>query len=197
MGRSFKSFKNEFTTSYFSQPEYTGFDGEMAAEHQCNARLCSLTTSALNTIEGEPFVLWWLFDYVTPETIGMTYQDRLMSLHHRVLYLNTHHPHLGARLRIMPSTTVHSMDQVLLAHANYRAMGFEGSILRDPQGKYKNGRSTVKEGGLLRIKDFADCEGRVLRVEEGETNGQRAGLHRAQHAPSEHVGQRQGRHRDR
>lgn len=169
VARSFKPFDNLFTTSYFGIQAFAGLDGEFAAEHQCNPRLCSLTTSALTTIEGQPFTLWWLFDYVVEATVKLPYLDRMIALHERVNYLKTVMPQ-AERLRVMPSNIVNTFEELLLAHQNYVAMGYEGSILRDPMGKYKNGRSTVREGGLLRIKDFADCEGVVTRLEEGETN---------------------------
>ena len=52
----------------------------------------------------------------------------------------------------------------------FLSCGYEGTIIRDPDGKYKQGRSTVREGGYLRIKRFVEGEGIVCSVEEGETN---------------------------
>ena len=43
-------------------------------------------------------------------------------------------------------------------------------MIRDPNGKYKHGRSTTKEGGLLKIKRFEDDEAVVIGVEELMTN---------------------------
>ena len=44
--------------------------------------------------------------------------------------------------------------------------GFEGVMLREPMGKYKCGRSTMKEQILLKLKRFYDAEARVLGFEE-------------------------------
>lgn len=44
--------------------------------------------------------------------------------------------------------------------------GFEGVIVRKPDGQYKFGRSTVKEGLMLKVKRFEDAEARVTGVEE-------------------------------
>lgn len=44
--------------------------------------------------------------------------------------------------------------------------GFEGVMIRDPYAAYKHGRSTVKEGGLLKVKRFVDGEAEVIGVQE-------------------------------
>jgi DNA ligase-1 len=52
--------------------------------------------------------------------------------------------------------------------------GFEGVMLRDPKGRYKFGRSTVREGILLKVKRFADMEGTVVGFVERQHNGNEA-----------------------
>jgi DNA ligase-1 len=39
-------------------------------------------------------------------------------------------------------------------------------MIRDPRGKYKVGRSTTNEGGLLKMKQWKDAEGRIVGFEE-------------------------------
>jgi DNA ligase-1 len=47
--------------------------------------------------------------------------------------------------------------------------GYEGVMLRDPAGPYKQGRSSEKQGWLLKLKQFEDGEARVVDfVEECE-----------------------------
>src|SRR5690606_8348078 len=52
--------------------------------------------------------------------------------------------------------------------------GFEGLILRDPNGPYKYGRSTAREGWMLKLKRFKDSEAEVIGVEEEMHNGNEA-----------------------
>lgn len=47
-------------------------------------------------------------------------------------------------------------------------------ILRSHNGAYKHGRSTVREGGLLKLKRFLDSEAEVLEVIEEQFNGNEA-----------------------
>jgi DNA ligase-1 len=44
----------------------------------------------------------------------------------------------------------------------YVGLGAEGIMVRDPNGKYKYGRSTEKEGGLLKYKPFLDGEAIII-----------------------------------
>lgn len=171
-GRSLKKHANRHVTGYFSHSSLAGFDGEMAAEHECHPDLCRLTTSALSTIEGAPWILWHVFDYVTPETASLPYSQRLVAMAARVAALRAD-PHLhdlSHHLRCIPSVMCASLEQLLEVDSTWLDMGYEGTIIRDPQGMHKQGRSTVKEGGLLRIKRFIDFEVEVTEIIEGVTN---------------------------
>jgi DNA ligase-1 len=46
------------------------------------------------------------------------------------------------------------------------SQGHEGVMLRSWDGPYKHGRSTVKEGWLLKLKRFEDGEAKVLDIQE-------------------------------
>lgn len=169
-GRSMKQHGNRYVTRVYSDPILAGFDGEMAAEKETHQALCRLTTSALSSHEGEPYLLWWLFDYITSKTIALPYSERfkyMVEQFHRVRDMQ--HP-LAGNLRIMPSITCTNMETLLECDDDFNDRGFEGSCLRDPCGQYKQGYSTIREGGLLRIKRFVDKDAVVLRIIEGERN---------------------------
>lgn len=48
--------------------------------------------------------------------------------------------------------------------------GYEGVMIRDPQSPYKQGRSSEKQGWLLKLKRFTDMEAEVLGMEELQHN---------------------------
>ncbi len=172
LARSMKPHENRFTTAFFSEPYFKGLDGELAAERGNHPRLCSLTSSAASTHTGEPYMLWWCFDLINSASKGLCYEDRLMMLDGYVAALKTipNSAHKAERLRVITWQLVRDMEELMYWHGVYAKEGFEGSILRDPHGMHKQGRSTPTEGGLLRIKDFADAEGVVIGLEEGQTN---------------------------
>lgn len=173
-GRSLKTFKNKYVTAQFSHSSLLGFDGEIAAEHECHPRLCSLTTSALGTIERSPYVLWWLFDYVTVATQQWPYSDRLKALCDRVEEIKLWHPHLGEHLRNIPFEYVTNREELEAFDAKMQAMGFEGTIGRDANAPHKSGRCTAREGALVRWKQWIDAEAVVTAVEEGDHNANEA-----------------------
>lgn len=173
-GRSLKPFKNEYVTWTFSKKILLGLDGEFAAEKATHPDLCRITTSALGTIEGNPYVLWHLFDYVTAETATLPYWRRLQMLKAKVNELHIIASNLAQHLRIVHYEEFGNLDGLMNFHDLNMSAGYEGTILRNPNGVYKNGRSTVNEGGYLRIKDFEDAEGVVIAVHEGENNNNEA-----------------------
>ena len=169
-GRSLKRFKNSHVTDFFSSDLLIGFDGEMAAESEVHPSLCRLTTQALGTINGEPWIMWWLFDFVTTGTRDLPYRKRYELLQERVAEVRAQDPRLGSHLSVMPSIGIGNQGDLQAQEEEWLDAGYEGVILRGPSAPYKSGRSTVKEGGLLRIKSFLDFEFVIDNVNEGETN---------------------------
>jgi DNA ligase-1 len=53
-------------------------------------------------------------------------------------------------------------------------LGYEGAIVRDPRAPYKEGRSTVKQGWMLKVKRFADDEAEVIGTVEQMRNDNEA-----------------------
>lgn len=169
-GRSLKTFKNRYVTTRYGHSALIGLDGEMVAESHVHPDLCRITSSALGTIAGEPYVLWWLFDYVTIETKDEPYQSRLLMLEDRLKEIMHEAPELYPHLRIMPSKVCHTMEELEEYDAQNLLAGYEGTCFRDPHGKHKQGRSSPTQGGLLRIKRFVDFEFTVHTIIEGEEN---------------------------
>lgn len=167
-GRSLKAHKNKYTTAHFSLPQYYGMDMEITAERPNHPDLCRLTSGAVSRIEGLPYTLGFAFDYITPATINLPYRDRLARL---VLEVNTSSElGLQSRVRVIEWRIANNMAELLACDDENLANGYEGTIVRDPEGKYKQGRSTVREGGLLRIKRFIVEEARVVSITEGREN---------------------------
>lgn len=181
VGRSFKPHKNIATTSLYSHPIFTGLDGELAAGLDTSDSLCRTTTSVLNRANSPVIPDWYLFDYYSDETMPLGYVERHKALTNRVeeirkslweVSLSVLKPvaFLDSLIKIIPMFIVDSMDELELMHNSWSVMGYEGSVLRSIDGLVKEGRSTVKEGGYLRIKDFVEEDSIVLKVVEGYSN---------------------------
>lgn len=165
VGRSLKAFKNKALTWKLSSVKYKGLDGELAFGKETSGSLCRDTTSAVNTITGpaDGFV-WHVFDYVTEETINLPYYERYELLRKKVDELGEDCIKLVPYVRLVSASEVESYDDENLEE------GYEGTILRNPNSLYKEGRPGKKEQQLMRIKRFSDSEALVLAVVEGRTN---------------------------
>jgi DNA ligase 1 len=80
----------------------------------------------------------------------------------------------GGAIALVPQVTVYSLDELLEYEALWVGMGYEGVIARKPGSPYKHGRSTAREGFLLKVKRFVDAEAVVIGVTELMHNGNEA-----------------------
>ena len=170
--RTMKKFANKHVTHFFSGEEYVGFDGEFAAEKETHPDLCRLTTSALNTIEGQPFLLWHIFDFVTEETRHMSYRMRHAFGTRRLKELQA--AGKCGHLRMVQYRVCNNLQELMAYHEENMELGYEGTCFYDPEVTHKEGKSSPTHKGVLRIKDFIDGEAVVLSVAEGETNNNEA-----------------------
>lgn len=75
-----------------------------------------------------------------------------------------------ANVVVVPHIGVHN-DQELLAYEEEQlAKGYEGVMIRSINGPYKQGRSTLNEGYLLKLKRFVDGEAEILDTTERMRN---------------------------
>lgn len=153
----------------FNRKVFWGLDGELVKGEATSGFSCRDTTSGISTIYGPPAkeFTWHIFDSIE---LGVPYAKRYERAAQRVEQLASE----GLNLQIVPFLEAHSLEEVAEIHAHYVDQGYEGSILRDPNGVYKSGRATVTEGAFLRIKDFIEEEAEVLEVIEGEANNNAA-----------------------
>lgn len=168
--RTMRPFTSQHVTRFFSQNGFRGFDGELAADIETHSRLCSLTTSATNTIEGEPWLMWHTFDFLTLDTVELAYQQRYDIMLRRIESLKADTPMLGAHLTPMPMVIVRDLTELECLLEEYAEKGYEGGILRGLDVNHKNGRSSPTHRGLLRCKTFLEVDARIDSVYEGFSN---------------------------
>lgn len=173
--RTLKPFANRFTQQLFSRPEFSGLDGEMWIHNElgdCSPSLCRDTTSALNTISGEPIIHWTIFDKSDLES--SPYWVRYGKAYDQVKACLAQFPELSGRLHMVPSLVVYNHSGIESEETRYISQGYEGLILRQPDSLYRHGRSTVNSQELLRIKRFVDDEAVVTGLIEAQHNGNEA-----------------------
>lgn len=99
----------------------------------------------------------------------------------------------GGRAVRVPQIQIHHPEDLLAFETRCLSAGYEGVMVRDPEGPYKHGRATLKEGWLLKLKRFEDGEAEVIGFVERQHNTNAAqvselGLTKRSHAKAGMVG---------
>ena len=172
-GRSLKKFEGFGVTEMWSLPQFQWMDGEMTLgpKPNCGERLCSLTTGAMGRFKDvtePPDLHWWVFDYLSPAALQLDYEGRYGMLEVRQHDLD--HP----RIHLVPMVWAKDAEELNSWIATNFEMGYEGTIIRNPEAIYKPGRATQKGQELWRVKSWADAEILVTGITEGQANGNEA-----------------------
>ncbi len=176
VSRSLKLIPNQHVQQLFGRPELNGLDGELIVGKPTAPDVFQQTTSGVMSIEGAPAVCFHVFDdFSEPEAPFMT---RLGMAQARAAKL---------RLTYVKHELVTSTAQLEQQEARYLKLGYEGLMARAPSGLYKYGRSTLRQGWLLKLKRFHDAEAEVLGVKEL--------LHNANAAQTNALGYQERSHR--
>lgn len=149
LSRSLKPIPNDHVQQLFGDLE--GYDGELIVGMSNSPTAFRDTTSGVMTKEGKPNVTFSVFDNFLASG---TFSQRFATIKERPGVIRLPHHYC-----IIPG-------QILELEQDYLLTGFEGLMLRDPNGPYKQGRSTEREGYLLKLKRFEDSEALVLGMEE-------------------------------
>jgi DNA ligase-1 len=160
LSRTLKPIPNKFVQSQFSKFEH--WDGELIVGEPTSKTCYRDTVSGVMSVEGEPKVRFHAFDHF--EHPSQDYRSRVARLKGVV----------PRNVLVVPQHVVTCLDTLLKLEEKMLNQGYEGLILRDPNGVYKFGRSTVKEGLLLKVKRFVDAEATVIGFEERMHNGNEA-----------------------
>lgn len=65
----------------------------------------------------------------------------------------------------VPHKEVSSYEELLIHEREFLYEGFEGVMLRHPNGPYKQNRSTLREAYLVKVKRFEDSEALITGYE--------------------------------
>lgn len=75
-----------------------------------------------------------------------------------------------ADVTYVENVRINNADELAALEEAWLAEGYEGVMLRDPAGPYKQGRSSESQGWLLKLKQFDDSEAIVIGYEEENEN---------------------------
>jgi DNA ligase-1 len=96
------------------------------------------------------------FDMVKNDDVNEPFTYRVQNISKLGL------PHLVA----LPQVSVSSAEEVRLLFEETLAQGLEGLILRDPEGRYKCGRGTIKEGLIYKVKPWVTYDSKITGTDQ-------------------------------
>jgi DNA ligase-1 len=169
--RTLKPHANAYVQRILSRPEYAWLDGELGVGGPMNhPDLRRMTSSALSTHTGAPQFKWYLFDYLAPHVYALPYRERYQNLIQHITDLSRRGDIDLSFIEVVQSVVINNHAELEEYERLVLASDFEGVILRDPEGMHKQGQSTVREGGLLRLKRFVEEEGLIIGWDEAMQN---------------------------
>lgn len=119
-------------------------------------------SSAVMRSTGEPDFVYMVFDMVADE-LTETYHDRMEFLRK---WFGMQPAKVLQCVALVDYTKIETLEELERYEEWAVTEGFEGVMVRTPNSPYKCGRSTEKEGWLLKIKRFIDAEATVVGFTE-------------------------------
>lgn len=166
--RKLKPIRNKTLCRALNLHCMAGFDGELLAGPPHVRSAMQATTSAVMAYEADwTGVAFYVFDYITAVTQLDEYSVRKRYLEGWFVQAREV---CKVPLVLVEQQLVQNEDELAQYEQTQINLGYEGVIIRSPDGFYKFGRSTAKEQIMLKIKRFVDAEGEVTGFYEQEIN---------------------------
>ncbi len=163
LSRALKMIPNGFIQDHFGVPQLAGLDGEFTVGEPNTPTTYRDTVSGLMSQDGDPDIHFWVFDTIYHS--GRTYRERAgVPLWQQITKSGISNVHL------LQSEWVTNEAEAATLESHWLNVGYEGIMYRDPDGLYKNGRSTPREQGLVKKKMFVDSEALLISMEPLYTN---------------------------
>lgn len=164
MSRNMKPIPNRYVQELWGSSNgiFDGIDGELIVGKPNAPDVFRTTTSGVMSADGEPDVTFHVFDILNPSTVNASFEERL-SLLSETIQMRRREGH--RRIQLVPHTRITTPAGLRAFQEEMLRLGYEGTMVRDPRGPYKFGRSTEKEGYLLKLKNFEDSEAMIIGFE--------------------------------
>ena len=165
VSRNLKPIPNRRVSKNLQDPRYEGLDGELIFGPPTGNDVFQRTSSAVMSQDGPPDIHFYVFD-----RHDLPGHDFLMR--QRTLW-KTRALELG-RIRFVPQVAIDNVAQLVRYEQDRLTEGYEGIMVRSPNGLYKYGRSTLRDGILAKVKRFTDGEARIYGYVERVHNSNEA-----------------------
>lgn len=128
------------------------YDGELIVGDPNSPDVFTKTMEGVMSEDGEPDFKYFVF-------------DRWDRVHDYRLYLKNSLIVETDAIKMVPTHIVKDEEEAKHIEDRLVKYGYEGAMVRSMDGPYKFGRSTAKEGLLLKVKRFLDADAVIVGVE--------------------------------
>jgi len=156
--RSLKDIPNRFIREVLARTLPVGLDGELWVR---GASTFGEVSSAVMSRDGEPNFSFYIFDWYNQPGSYLDRTEKLKTFARRW-------PRWCA---VLAPIQIRSAAQLTKYEEAQLRGGHEGVMLRRGDSPYKHGRSTLREGYLMKLKRFTDAEALVIGFKERMHNG--------------------------
>ncbi len=163
MSRNMKPISNIYVQGKLKEYNFPKFDGELLTYTNNKVDDFNTVQSKLTTRSGMPDFKYMVFDQYM--RVDEPYSDRYSKLKSYFQF------NKFKNVRLVEQKLVHDEGELFDYEAECLAAGWEGVMVRSLNGPYKMGRSTTKEGTLLKLKRFFDAEAEIISAYEFQHNG--------------------------
>lgn len=144
--RTLKPIRNQYLQKALCWDNYNGLDGEIIVGDPCKAGVFRDTTSGVmaeyGNIEGW---CYHVFDNYANRATG--FECRYNSL-----LLDVNIQNVSTMVQVVKHKQINNAEELLAYEDECLTTGYEGVMLRSMKGPYKFGRSTFREGTLIKLK---------------------------------------------
>lgn len=161
VSRTLKPIRSAYAQQAFAKPVWEHFDGELVVvDIPEGDTLYHASESAVMTNGSQVPLKWLVFDHV--EYPDWPYAKRFTLFHG----LHKEFKEQGAGIEVLEQRVLHCPRDVEIMEQEALDAGHEGLIVRVPNGHYKYGRSTLKQGWLIKVVRVLRSEARIIGMEE-------------------------------
>ena len=147
---------NLHTRAQLMSEELIGLDGELISGSPTDPNSMQKAQSAFSSIEGEPDFTWYVFDDWRRS------DEAYFSFWTRNIFARK----LPSFVEVLPQQLVSSSQELEDFSKYCTDAGYEGAIIRAQHSQYKYGRSTTKQGWMLKVKPYSYDEGVIVSLNE-------------------------------
>ena len=174
VSRTFKPIPNRYIRTMLEKFLLDGMDMELVMAGYPQTGTFQETSGNIMREDGKPNFLACVLDWVAPSWgLEHPYFDRIDSVED---WWDRSRHTIPFAVTVVTPKLINNASDLVDYEQEMLAAGFEGIMARDPNGRYKCGRSTVREGILIKIKRFESMEAKVMSVEPLMHNTNEAGV---------------------